>query len=159
MQRLSSYTMMLALASAALLAPRTARAQVVSEVGSTGHYSLTLKVLPAESFTGANAEMARDGGAEPATLHGSVHPNHHLVVFIKKDNKPVEQATVTITYRKADKKGPDWTMLPVTRMHVKGQGPETTHFGNNLYLAPGTYDARVMVNGSSPVLFKFKVGG
>jgi hypothetical protein len=159
MQRLPSHTVVLALASLALLVPRTARAQAVSEEATTGPYSLTLKVLPAESFTGPGAEMARDGGAVAATLHGTLHPNHHLVVFIKKDGKPVEEATVTITYRKAGQKGPDWTMLPVTRMHVKGKGAETTHFGNNLYLAPGSYDARVMVDGSSPAEFHFKVSG
>lgn len=159
MQRLLSYTASLALASTLFLAPASARAQVVSVNATTGGYALTLKVLPAESFTGPHAEMVRDGGAEAATLDGPVHPNHHMVVFIKKGDKPVEHATVSITYRRVGQQSIDWTTLPVVRMHVKGKGSATTHFGNNLHLAPGSYEARVIVNGSTPAVFHFKVTG
>lgn len=159
MQRLLTYTASVALVSTALLAPRTAQAQAVSVDAKTGDYSLTLKVLPAEAFTGPHAEMARDAGAKANTLDGPGHPNHHMVVFIKKGNKPVEDAVVSITYRKVGQKSMDWSVLPVTRMHVKGKGLATTHFGNNLFLTPGSYEARVIVNGSSPALFQFKVAG
>jgi hypothetical protein len=50
-------------------------------------------------------------------------------------------------------------MLPVTRMHVKGKDLDTTHFGNNLFLTPGTYEARVIVDGSDPAVFHFTVPG
>jgi hypothetical protein len=159
MQRWLTYTASVALVSTALMAPRTAQAQAVSVDATTGDYSLTLKVLPAESFTGAHAEMARDAGAKANTLDGPGHPNHHMVVFIKKGNKPVEDAVVSITYRKIGQKSMDWSVLPVARMHVKGKGLTTTHFGNNLYLAPGSYEARVIVNGSSPALFNFRIAG
>jgi hypothetical protein len=157
MQRLLTYAASLALVSTALLAPCRAQAQAVSVDAKAGDYSLTLKVLPAESFAGPHAEMARDGGAKASMLDGPGHPNHHMVVFIKKGDKPVEQATVSITYRKVGQKSMDWSVLPVTRMHVKGKGLATTHFGNNLFLAPGSYEARVIVNGSRPALFHFKI--
>ncbi|MCG6988391.1 MAG: hypothetical protein LJF06_09455 [Gemmatimonadetes bacterium] len=157
MQRFLTYTASLALVSTALLAPHRARAQAVSVDAKAGDYSLTLKVLPAEAFTGAHAEMARDGGAKANMVDGPGHPNHHMVVFIKKGDKPVEKAMVSITYRKVGQKSMDWSILPVTRMHVKGKGLATTHFGNNVSLTPGSYEARVIVNGSQPALFHFKI--
>jgi len=40
-----------------------------------------------------------------------------------------------------------WWTLPVARMHVRGKGPATTHFGNNVKLMPGSYEVKVSVNG------------
>jgi len=76
-------------------------------------------------------------------VNGAGHPNHHLVVFIKKDGKPVEDAQVAMAYRESGRK--EWRELPVARMHVAGKGAETTHYGNNVYLAPGKYEVRVTV--------------
>lgn len=70
-----------------------------------------------------------------------------MVVFIKENDKPVDDATVGIDYRQLSPKTGHWTKLPVVRMHVDGKGPETTHYGNNLKLAAGNYEARVTVNG------------
>jgi hypothetical protein len=142
----------LSLALAAFLVPTAVRAQNISQTGHSGPYAVALKVLPAEAFAGPHAEMAHDGGAAPALVNGPVHPNHHLVVFIKKDGKPVEDAQVKITYRRGMGA---WETLPVARMHVVGKGLETTHYGNNVKLAPGKYEVRVSVDGEKHATFRF----
>ena len=134
-----------------------AKAQVVSKTKMAGKVSVTLKVLPAETFEGANADMKWDGGAEAVTMNSASKPNHHLVAFLKEGGKPVENASVMISYRELSPKKTDWTTLPVCRMHVAGQGMETTHFGNNLWLAKGNYEARVTVDNHPPVLFHFEL--
>lgn len=91
--------------------------------------------------------MARDSGAMAMAVSGPAHPNHHLVVFIKKNGKPLENAHVTIAYRQSQ--WAHWKELPVARMHVAGKGPETTHYGNNVDLAPGKYEVRVKAEGNS----------
>jgi len=135
----------IALTFGALLLPAESQAQNISEVARSGPYTINLKVLPAESFHGSHAEMAHDGGAMAVAVNGPEHPNHHLVVFVKKDGKPVEDAKVTISYRQSA--GEHWKQLPVARMHVAGKGLATTHYGNNADLAPGKYRVRVTVNG------------
>lgn len=149
----------LALALGAVFTPGLVQAQKISKKATAGDYSVTLKVLPAESFQGPHAAMARDGGAEPNLLNSPEHPNHHLVAFVKKNGKPVEDASVSISYRQASSKQGAWTKLPVVRMHEAGKGLKTTHYGNNLKLGPGRYEARVTVNGSEPAVFHFKLPG
>jgi hypothetical protein len=139
------------LATATLFLSTLSRAQNINEVVRSGPYTFNLKVLPPETFHGAHAEMMHDSGAPGMAVHGAEHPNHHLVVFIKKGGKPVEDAQVTMAYRKSGRK--QWKELPVARMHVAGKGPETTHYGNNVYLAPGKYEVRVTVAGATPATF------
>jgi len=159
----SSFTMALTLALGTLLVPGSVHAQNISKTAKAGAYTVTLEVLPPEAFTGADAPMVRDGGAAPNTVNGPAHPNHHLVAFVKKDGQPVEDATVTISYRKASSgtddtsKSGDWTQLDVVRMHAAGKGLATTHYGNNVHLAAGTYDVRVSVNGSAPASFEISL--
>lgn len=143
----------MALVPALFLTPRTAHAQAVSQTSMAGPYSVTLKVLPPEAFHGYKAPMARDAGAKAVAVNGPKDPNHHMVAFVKKDGKPVEDATVHIRYRKAS--ASDWTSLPVARMHVADKGEKTTHYGNNVALAPGEYRVRVTVDGSQPAAFDF----
>jgi hypothetical protein len=101
--------------------------------------------------------MARDGGAKPVTLGAPANPNHHLVAFIERAGKPVENADVAIVYeRKGSASG--WQTLPVARMHVAGKAASTTtHFGNNVKLEPGDYQARVTVNGKDSATFEFRI--
>lgn len=157
MLRVRHYAAVLAVATGALLVASVAQAQTVSKNAMAGAYSVTLKVLPAESFSGPNAEMAWDGGAKANAVNGPVHPNHHLVVFVEKSGQPVADATVSIEYHMVSPKAADWTSLPVARMHVAGKGPETTHYGNNLQLAAGSYEARVSVNGSPKTVITFSL--
>ncbi len=161
MRKTSIFALALALASAAVMLPRGVHAQastqVISETRMAGAFSVTLKVLPAESFTGADAEMTRDGGAPANQVGGPTHPDHHLVAFITREGKPVERAAVSISYRRTSPDATEWTDLPVARMHVTGKSLATTHFGNNVKLPAGDYQARVSVNGSPPGLFHFVV--
>lgn len=155
MQKALLYAAALAFAIGGLLVACAAQAQNVSQTAMAGSYSVTLKVLPAESFVGPGADMAWDGGAKAVTLNGSKHPNHHLVAFVQKNGKPVEKGRVAIRYRMLAPKKTGWKSLPVARMHVMGKGPETTHYGNNLMLPAGSYEARVSVNGSPAAVFNF----
>lgn len=135
--------------------PFAAQAQSVSKTAMAGAYSVALKVLPAESFRGPHAEMVRDAGAKPDLLLSPVRPNHHLVAFVREGGKPVEKADVVIRYHELSPKQGGWIQLPVVRMHVAGKGLATTHYGNNLSLAPGKYEAMVVVNGGAPAIFRF----
>jgi hypothetical protein len=139
----------------AFLVPGAVRAQNINQVAKSGRYTFNLKLLPPETFHGAHAEMMHDSGAKAVAVNGSEHPNHHLVVFIKKDGKPVEDAQVNITYRRGQGA---WKELPVARMHVAGKGPETTHYGNNVNLARGKYEVRVTVAGAKYATFHFTLG-
>ena len=129
--------------------------QMISKTAMTGAYSVTLKVMPAESFSGPNAAMVRDAGAQPLLLHAPVPPNHHLVAFVQESGKPVLDAKVSISYRELSPKKGEWMSLPVVRMHMAGKGLQSTHYGNNVKLDPGSYEARVTVNGSKPANFEF----
>ena len=182
-----------------LLMAGAIQAQTVSLTSVAGAYTVNVKVLPAESFRGPGAAMARDGGAQPKFLNGSAHPNHHLVAFVSKSRQPVEDAAVKIRYRRLSPKPGAWITVPVVRMHVSGKGAATTHvarhfslgrsrwslegglrlaahgwrchslprsargisklppYGNNVELAPGSYEAQVTVNGKGPATFHFAV--
>ena len=142
-------------ALAASLAQGAAPTHPISRTAKDGPYALTLKVLPAEAFTGTHAAMVADSGAAPVVLSGPEHPNRHLVVFVRRNGKPVEHAAVTIQYRPASATNGSWTDLPVARMHVTGKSLATTHYGNNVALTAGAYSARVTVNGVGPVTFRF----
>jgi hypothetical protein len=146
----TSCAAVLALVLGALLASASAHAQPIVQTASAGPYSVTLRVLPAESFSGPGAAMVRDGGAMPNHIDGPLHPNRHIVAFIKKDGHPVEHAHVVIAWRSGA--GP-WHPVSVVRMHVVGHSLATTHFGNNERLAPGHYTVRVTVDGSRPAIF------
>lgn len=152
-----SFVMVPAFAFAVLFLQGSARAQTVSQTAMAGPYSVTLKVLPAESFRGPKAEMAWDSGSEPNHVNGPGRPNHHMVAFVKEKGAPVEHASVTIRYRQIQPHRSQWASLPVARMHVAGKGLETTHYGNNLRLAPGSYQVQVTVNGKGPAQFQFSM--
>lgn len=153
----TSFAPVIALALGMLLVPVVSHAQPISKTARAGTYSVTLKVLPAESFTGPKAAMTRDAGAMPNVLNGPEHPNHHLVTFIKKGGKPVENAIVQIRYRSGSWKMGKWMTLPVVRMHVTGKSLATTHYGNNVNLPAGKYEVRVIVNGQGPAYFRFSL--
>ena len=141
-----------ALALAATVVPASTRAteQNVSASGKTGPYEVTLEILPPETFRGDHPAMAWDGGFRPVRIDGPKHPNHHMVVFVKRNGEPVEYAAVDIRFRPAGEPDASWTSLPVARMHDARKGRQTTHFGNNVDLAAGSYAVAVDVDGSTP---------
>lgn len=148
----------LAVMAFGFLAPSVnAQTKVVNEVKRDDGYVIDLKVLPAESFEGSHKEMTRDGGAKAVLENGPQHPNHHMVVFVRKNGKPVENAHVSITYRQLSPKMGSWKTLPDARMYATMDGLKSTHYGNNVRLGPGKYEARVTVNGSAPETFRFSL--
>lgn len=128
-------------------------------------YTIALEVLPAESFVSvgdakqpANAgEMVNGGGADPMAKDGPRTPNHHIVAFIKKDGKSVEDADVAMSYKKKHGTSSKMTSEPVTRMWVAGKGRKTTHYGNNVKLDPGEYQVQVVVNQNARATFDVTV--
>lgn len=128
-------------------------------------YTIALKVLPAEPFVSvadakksANAgEMVNGGDADPVAKDSPEAPNHHIVVFIKKDGKPVEDADVAISYKNKNGSGSKMTSEPVTRMWVAGKGKKTTHYGNNVKLDSGEYQVQVVVNDNAKANFDISV--
>ncbi|MGH9737932.1 MAG: hypothetical protein ACRD4X_05015 [Candidatus Acidiferrales bacterium] len=153
--RLSFLLVTITFIIALMSVPIASGAQNINEIARTGPYTINLKLLPAESFEGSHPAMVHDSGAMPVLVHGAEHPDHHLVVFIKKDGKPVENARVTITYRQSQ--SAHWRKLQVARMHAAGKGPETTHYGNNVNLVPGKYEVRVTVDAERFVTFRITV--
>lgn len=148
----------LALVAALALGATVAAAETVapiSETTMTGLYSIIVKVLPAESFTGTNAAMTWDAGAPPVDLNSPLHPNHHLVAFVMLRSKPVEDANVAIRYREVQPRPSHWISLPVARMHDAGKRLDTTHYGNNVRLQPGSYEVEVTVDNSEPATVQF----
>ncbi len=143
--------------SLAALFAAVAPAQTVSQTAKVGASTVTLKVLPAESFSGPMVMMIRDSGAEPVQLNGPADPNHHMVVFVKKNGEPVEDAEVNIRYRQVSPRMGAWTELPVVRMHMAGKDLKSTHYGNNVKLDAGGYEVRVTVDGSVPAIFRFRL--
>lgn len=156
MRKVLLFAAALAFAFGAFLASCAAQAKIVSRTARVGPYTVTLNLLPAESFAGGHSAMAWDGGAKPYRLKQSPKPNHHLVVFIKKHGKPVENASVKIRYRLMGGKS-GWQTLPVARMYVRRKGPRTMHYGNNVLLAPGNYAIRVRIVGASSHLFHLRI--
>lgn len=156
---LKCYAAALLLALGVLILPALAQAKPISKTEKVGSYSVTLKVLPAESFKGPHAAMVRDGGARANKVNGPETPNHHMVAFVKKNGNPVEHATVDISYRDLSSKMSSWMSLPVARMHAEGHGLASTHYGNNVRLNPGRYVVRVAVNGQRPGTFRFSLPG
>jgi len=151
------FTSLIILSFGFFMIPGVTRAQNISKTQKAGKVSVTLKVLPAEHFKGSDVEMKWDGGAKPDYIQGSSMPNYHLVTFVKKKGKPVEDASVTISYRELSPNKTDWMSLPVARMHVAGKSLKTTHYGNNAKLADGNYEARVTVNDNPPATFRFSL--
>jgi len=163
MRKLLLFAASIAFAIGALFVTCAAQAAAhgnkITMQATTGSYSLALKVLPAESFAGPHSEMAWDHGAKPVLKSAKPAPNHHLVVFVKKDGKPVEDASVDIRYRMLKPTAGPWHTLPVARMHVSGKSLKTTHYGNNVVLPAGTYTIRVTVNDAPAHAFEVKLSG
>ncbi|HYW75098.1 MAG TPA: hypothetical protein VFA48_00520 [Gammaproteobacteria bacterium] len=158
MRKILVFAATLAFALGGFLSSCAAQASSSSRKAQAGPYTVALRVLPAESFAGSHSAMVWDGGAKPYLLGHSPRPNHHMVVFIKKQGKPVEKASVKIRYRLLGGSSGGWKTLPVVRMYVRGNGRSTMHYGNNVLLKPGNYAVRVQIAGTPPHLFHIHIG-
>jgi hypothetical protein len=117
---------------------------------SAGPYRIELDLLPAEPFatpaqvaSGAATEgMVALGGARPVPM---MRANHHLVAHVYGANgRALTAADVHIRYQRS---GDAPATVPIVRMEAVGKGPQSTHYGNNVQLAPGAYDVTVTANG------------
>ena len=157
MRKILLFAAALAFAFGAFLSSCASQAKPLSRTAQVGPYTVILKVLPAESFTSGHSAMVWDSGAKPYRLKQSPRPNHHLVVFIKKQGKPVENASVKIRYRLMGGQSSGWQTLPVARMYVRGKGRSSTHYGNNVLLKAGNYAIRVRIAGGPSHLFHLRI--
>jgi hypothetical protein len=130
---------------------------------TAGPYKITLVLLPAEPFlTRTQYErnhpatgMVVVGGATPLQPTSPMHPNHHLVAHVyRADGTAVLGAPVTMVVE-----GPGHTpmRIPIVEMEAAGKGPQSTHYGNNVRLADGTYRVTVSVGRSSSTTFSVRV--
>ncbi len=166
---LAAMAMAAALAVGAGTGPAAAK---IVRTAVTGPYKLELNVLPPEPFhTRKEVDekhvkhgMLIMGGAPPVTENAPSHPNYHLVVHVydRNTHKAVTGATVSMEVEPLNDKGlvvPGHSFrVPVVEMRMIGKGPETTHYGNNVNLRPGTsYRVVVKANGHNAT-FKIKPG-
>jgi hypothetical protein len=126
---------------------------------AAGPYKIMLVMLPAEPYmTPAEYEkthpaqgMVVVGGATPIQPGSPSHPNHHLVAHVYRlDGSAVQGATVTMTVTPTGS-GAEGAPLsvPIVEMQAAGKGPQSTHYGNNVTLAPGRYAVTVAVGSAS----------
>lgn len=134
---------------------------------TAGPYRIVLGFMPAEPFYTAlqvqqnhvTDGMLVVGGATPVQPDAPSRPNHHLVfhVYDTVSGKALTGAHVTIAFvRSTGAAGGTAVQVPVVEMQVVGRGPESTHYGNNVTLPPGTYDVTVTVNGENSARFVVK---
>lgn len=154
---LLTLSVLLALPASALAAPMTHVA---------GPYRLMLDLKPAEPFVTADqvkhgfvkAGMLVVGGARPMMMDSPAAPNHHLVlhVFDRTSGMAVQHAAVTMAYAPI-RNVRRMVKVPVVEMQMAGKGAMSTHYGNNVKLAPGTYAVDVTVNGETSSTFTIRV--
>lgn len=153
----------LALSAGLLLSPTAAQAQMIRETADVGDYSITLKVmLPSSNlFDGPNALAVCDGVAQPNSVSGCIYCQ--VLALIEKNGKTVDHARVNISYRRLSPRAGPWTELLVKRMwiaphaQIPAETALTTHFGNQVELLAGRYEARVTVDGHGPAAFRFSL--
>ena len=158
-QRLTGLVCALALAAvaaSALPAPAMNMGSGVTITKVAGPYKLVLQLLPAEPFYTQDQyakEHPKDGmlvvgGAMPVAPDAPSHPNHHLIVHVYDvaSGKADTNATVTIRYARASGASHE---LPIVEMQAIGKGPQSTHYGNNLYWPNGSYTVTVTANGNT----------
>lgn len=139
----------------------SAASPIQSVTKHVGNSTVTVKLLPAETFTHVVSPSTR---GEMDVLGGPGHPvpaskaNYHLVVFVRHDGQPVTDAKVNIRYRLKAPRHAAWRKVPVVRMDIAGKGISTTHYGNNVLLKPGKYDVDVEVNDNPAKHFEFDIG-
>jgi hypothetical protein len=167
-----------AVASIAILAPaqaddmmHMAMPKVMTMSQTAGPYRIELDVLPAEPFY-TKPDVAKDhvakgmlvvGGAAPVPPDAASHPNHHLVfhVFDAATGKALTGQHVTMTYAKVmtDGKMGAPVSVPIVEMQAIGMGAKSTHYGNNVTLAPGIYHVTIAVGPTAKTDFTLQLKG
>ena len=171
MKHVASLLTVLALLTAPLIASPAGAAMMRPSVGSqqvkeAGPYRVVLAVMPAEPFyTAAQAMkmhggsgMVIVGGAHPVPPSDASRPNHHLAVHVysRATGQALRGAAVTLTYERVPGVFP-LKHLPVVEMQAIGGGPGSTHYGNNVALAPGPYRVVAGINHTAAATFTIHV--
>jgi hypothetical protein len=132
-----------------------------------GPFRVALAVLPAEPFLTkaeighAASGMIAVGGAAPVFPSAPSHPNHHLIVHIydRATGRALRGGHVAMRFTRLDR-GPTAgvTMsVPVVEMQAAGKGPQSTHYGNNVFMGAGMYRVVVSIDGSARTSFVVRV--
>ena len=84
------------------------------------------------------------------------HPNHHRVVHVydRKTDQAITDAKVSLSFEplgRGNKPAGASVDVPVVNMQAIGQGPKSTHYGNNVVMPPGSYRVTAMVNDQKTV--------
>jgi hypothetical protein len=145
-----------------------AAAKDVMKTKTVGAYRIELHVLPAEPFYTADEVAAKhptmgmviQGGAAPVKPDADTHPNHHLVVhvFDRKTGQAITDAKVSLSFEplgRGNKPVGASVEVPVVNMQAIGEGPKSTHYGNNVVMPAGSYRVSATVNDQKAV---FQVG-
>ena len=148
--------------AASLMLAAGATAADVMKTKTVDSLRIELHVLPAEPFFTPDEVAAKHvtqgmlimSGAAPVAPDAESRPNHHLVVHVynAKTGKAIADAAVEMSFRLLDNKGKTSIVavnVPVVVMQVIGKGAQSTHYGNNVTMAKGSYAVNVKVNGKS----------
>ncbi len=132
-----------------------------------GPFRVVLAVLPAEPFlTKAQAEhgasgMLAVGGASPVDPTAPSHPNHHLVIHVydRADGHVLRGGHVTMSFTRLNQGSMSGApvSVPVVEMEAAGKGPQSTHYGNNVFMRAGAYRVAVSINGTARTVFTVRV--
>jgi hypothetical protein len=141
-----------------------AAAKDVMKTKNVGAYRIELHVLPAEPFYTADEVAAKhptmgmviQSGAAPVKPDADTHPNHHLVVHVydRKTGQAITDAKVSLSFEslgRGKKPAGASVEVPVVSMQAIGQGPKSTHYGNNVVMPAGSYRVTATVNGEKAV--------
>jgi hypothetical protein len=141
-----------------------AAAKDVMKAKTVGTYRIELHVLPVEPFYTADEVAAKhptigmviQGGAAPVKPEADMHPNHHLIVhvFDRKTGQAITDAKVSLNFEplgRGNKPAGAPVEVPVVNMQAIGQGPKSTHYGNNVVMPPGSYRVTAAVNDQKAV--------
>jgi len=141
-----------------------AAAKDVMKTKNVGAYRIELHVLPAEPFYTADEVAAKhvttgmviQSGAAPVKPDADPHSNHHLVVHVydRKTGQAVTDAKVSLSFEplgRGNKPAGASVDVPVVNMQAIGQGPKSTHYGNNVVMPAGSYRVTATINGEETV--------
>ncbi len=132
-----------------------------------GRFRVVLAVMPAEPFLtkaqagrGASGMLAV-GGASPVDPTAPSHPNHHLVIHVydRTDGRVLRGGHVTMSFTRMDQGSMSGApvIVPVVEMEAAGKGPQSTHYGNNVFMRAGAYRVAVSINGTAHTVFTVRV--
>jgi hypothetical protein len=132
-----------------------------------GPFRVELAVLPAEPFLtraeighGASG-MVAVGGAPPVAPNAPLHPNHHLIVHIydRATGRALRGGHVAMHFTRLDRGSTSGVTMsvPVVEMQAAGKGPQSTHYGNNVFMRAGLYRVVVSIDGSARTSFTVRV--